>query len=165
MATKQLVDRLMFLITQEGSRSAVESKYKASVRTQGRILTDPDHQVSKRIARIINRAFRENAPEATKIREAKGKRAGWALVDRKKALTLQKSFRRAGVKISVVAQQKYTEAYGGSKTKTKVEFGKGKSVQDAEQALEGNFERLYEEYDYLTFIRIGEIMFRVYPRG
>lgn len=159
-----IADRLTFLITQEGSRRAVERKYGISVRTQGRILTNPNHILTKKIRAKVHRGFRNNAPQATKDREAKGKRVGWALNTKANAIKLQRSFEQAGVNITVVAQQKYTEALGGSVAKTKTQYGKGLSVQEAEAALEVNFQRLYDEYKHLTIIRIGEPLYRIYPR-
>lgn len=157
-----LAGRLTYLITEEGSRNKVEKKYGISVRTQGRILTG-EYEPSSPIRRKLNRAFTNNAPAPVRARDRSGRGAGFALVNEKKAKSIERSYRQAGKEVAVVAHQNYHESMGGSVPNKNIQYAKGSSVEDAKQNVKEGLERKRLNYNSWLIVEVGEPMFRVYP--
>ena len=159
--------RLRYLISREGSQRALfrsEQKRRGAKlkrATMYRILKGG--KPSKKTRDLINRRYREKAPAAVKKREKAGKGIGFALVDQDKAKQLERSYAAEGKEFKVVAHSEYDRQIGGiGRPETETEWGRGTSVDEADQQLEGNFRRLKRNYPQWNIKTSSRPKYRVY---
>ena len=118
---------------------------------------------SKKVRDLINRRFRQKAPEAVRGREREGFGPGFALVDEDTARAIERSYQAEGLRYAVVAHQNYDRQIAGIGEPTRhKEYGKGATVDEAKANLEANFTRLELEYNSWRIERKGAIKYRVY---
>ena len=163
-------DRARYLISQAGGFRAAATKRgerggrrtalpRTTLTRIARGGSEPNQATKDR----INRAYRRIAPAAVKEREKAGKGSGVALVDRRTAKGLERSYRASGDSYSVVAHGSYDRQIMGVGEPTEhTQFGRGSTVEEAEENLERNFERLRERYRNWTIRPDSGIRYRVY---